>query len=763
MIVKIGYLLIILLLASNDLFAQNLLKGKVTDTSGEPLIGVTVMIHENESGTTTGADGSYQILLPANLSNIDVEFSMVGYRSKLESISLTGGDYVLDIILTESRIEMQEITVTAGFAKEKELLPYSIASLTKKEVSNSGSMNLSQAISKKPGIYSSSYGNGVGKPVIRGLTNTNIILLNNGSKLENFNFSSSHPFLMDEFTADRIEVIKGATSLQYGSDAVGGVVNVVRERPAQPQSIAADFTSHYNTNTNGYTNSLGIKGSGKTFFYGVRGSLKSHKDFTDGNDNIVTNTRFNETNFSANAGVRTDRGIFSINYNYTDPKYGLQNPNQINLFNTRPDLLTSGRENQVWYQKLENHLISSNSSIFLGKSFIEVDLAYQINSRGADGGGFNPQQQQLVTPTLASMQLNTFTYNAKIVIPSDERKLIFGVNGANIRNDADETAPNNPLLDSEINDLGVYGIGDFNLSKNLTLTSGLRYDFRNMKSFPSPTQTTNRFEIDNTYHNLNGSLGITYRFTDSQSLKANIARGFRSPSMPELTQNGIHGQRFESGDPDLSAQRNIQFDVNYHLHTSWVTVDVSPFLNIVNNFIYVIQTNEDAPIGDGKIFQHVQNDATLIGGEAALDIHPVKWLGIHGSYSLVRSEITDDPGGFEYPTFIPQDRMTGEIKLENESLGFMKRPYIEFEVMHFLEQNRTGQNESASPAYTLLNARVGIGVSLGMIDNMDIFIHGNNLANTAYIDHLSVTKRLGLNMMGRNFMFGVRLPLNFKL
>jgi iron complex outermembrane recepter protein len=761
--VKIGYLFVILLIAGNDLFAQNLLKGKVTDTNGEPLVGVSVMIHENESGTSTQADGSYQLALPANLNNIDVEFSMVGYRSKLESVSLTGSNYVLDIILTESRIEMQKITVTAGFAKEKELLPYSIASLSKKEVVSSGSMNLSQVISKTPGVYSSSFGNGVGKPVIRGLTNTNIVLLNNGIKQENFNFSSNHPFLVDEFSADRVEIIKGATSLQYGSDAVGGVVNVVRERPAQPQSIVADFTSHYNTNTNGYLNSLGIKGGGKTFFYGLRGSLKSHEDFTDGNDNTVTNTRFNETNFSANAGARTDRGIFSINYNYTRPKYGLQNPKQINLFNTRPDLLTSGRENQVWFQNLESHLISSNSSIFLGKSFIEVDLAYQMNSRNGIGGGFNPQQQQVVIPTRASMQLNTFTYNAKIVIPGDDRKLIFGVNGANIRNDADETAPNNPLLDSEINDVGVYGIGDFNLSEKLTLTSGLRYDFRNMKSFPSPTQTTNRFEIDNTYHNLNGSLGITYRFADLQSLKANIARGFRSPSMPELTQNGIHSQRFESGNPDLNPQRNMQFDVNYHLHTSWVNLDVSSFFNIVNNFIYLIRTIEDAPIGDGKIFQHVQNDVTLIGGEAALDIHPTRWLGLYGSYSLVRSEITDDPGGFEYPTFIPQDRLTGEIKLENENLGFMKLPYIALEVMHFLEQNRTGQNESASPAYTLLNARVGAGISIGMIDNMDIFIHGNNLADTAYIDHLSVTKRLGLNMMGRNFMFGMRLPLDFTL
>jgi outer membrane cobalamin receptor len=103
----------------------------------------------------------------------------------------------------------------------------------------------------------------------------------------------------------------------------------------------------------------------------------------------------------------------------------------------------------------------------------------------------------------------------------------------------------------------------------------------------------------------------------NQFLKANFARGFRSPNLPELTQNGIHAGRFERGDPDLDAQSNYQIDFTYHLHTAWATFNIAPFYNVVNNYIYVVMTNEDAPIGEGKIFQHVQNDANLLG---------VKWL-----------------------------------------------------------------------------------------------------------------------------------------
>jgi iron complex outermembrane receptor protein len=172
-------------------------------------------------------------------------------------------------------------------------------------------------------------------------------------------------------------------------------------------------------------------------------------------------------------------------------------------------------------------------------------------------------------------------------------------------------------------------------------------------------------------------------------------------------------------------------------------------------------TNEDAPIGNGKIFEHVQNDATLLGGEVALDMHPVNWLGIHGNYSMVRANITDDPEGIEHPTFTPQDRLAGEIKLQKEHFWVLKRPYLSIEIMNFFEQNRTGQNEAVTPAYTLLNAR--IGVSLSVADQeMDIFIVGKNLTNIAYIDHLSVTKQLDLNMMGRNIMFGLQLPFSLK-
>ncbi len=756
--------LILFLFTLTGISAQNIVNGKITDKEGSPLMGVNILLHQNQTGTISNTDGSYQLSLPSNLRTFTLEFTYIGYRTQAKTIDLksnTSSNYTLDIQLEESQLSLQEITITAGFIKQKDEVPYPIETVKRKDIITAGEINFSRAIARTPGVYFTNFGLGGGQPVIRGLTNTNLVTLNNGIKQEVFQFSSNHPFLIDEYTASHVEIIKGPASLQYGSDAVAGVVNVVRERPAKPNSIEGDVLSQYHSNTNGYLNSVGVKGSLDKFFFGLRGSLKSHEDYTDGDDEVVNNTRLNESNLSLNTGYRSDRGLFTLNYNYTDAEYGIQNQPQINLFNNplSSTLLTEDRKNEVWYQDLANHLITSNNTVFFGKNTLDVDLGYQSNTRELIAGGINPQDQ-LVTPHVVSMELNTFTYNTKYKIQTDKNNYILGVNGAIIRNEADETKPNIPMPDADINDIGIYAIGDFQLSENLILTSGLRYDYRNMQSFPIATTNTDRFEIDNTYNSVNGSLGLTYNFSENQFFKANLARGFRSPNIPELTQNGIHGGRFERGDPNLDAQSNYQIDFSYHFHNNWATVNVAPFFNAIDNYIYLVQTNEDAPIGGGKIFQHVQNDANLYGGEIALDIHPVDWLGIHGSYSLIRADITDDNQGIDHPTFTPQDRLTAEVRFQQKELGFFKRPFASLEVQHFFEQTRTGQNEAITSAFTLLNARIGTEINIGK-QNLDLFITGTNLLNETYFDHLSITKPLELNMIGRNIMFGLRLPFSF--
>jgi hypothetical protein len=111
-------------------------------------------------------------------------------------------------------------------------------------------------------------------------------------------------------------------------------------------------------------------------------------------------------------------------------------------------------------------------------------LGYQTNIRELVAGGINPQDQELVPLRLLICSSTPLPTTPNLNIPSGDNNLVLGLNGAIINNEADESKPNVPMPDAKINDIGLYAIGDFKLAENLTLTTGLRYDYRNMKSFP---------------------------------------------------------------------------------------------------------------------------------------------------------------------------------------------------------------------------------------------------------------------------------------
>ena len=127
-----------------------------------------------------------------------------------------------------------------------------------------------------------SKGSGVSKPVIRGLSMNDILVLNNGVRFENYQYSSHHPLGIDEFGIDDVEIIKGPASLLYGSDAIGGVINFIKEKPAAANSIVGDYNMQLFSNTLGMINNLGLKGASKKFFGGLRVGQKTNSDFLQG-------------------------------------------------------------------------------------------------------------------------------------------------------------------------------------------------------------------------------------------------------------------------------------------------------------------------------------------------------------------------------------------------------------------------------------------------------------------------------------------------
>jgi len=464
--------------------------------------------------------------------------------------------------------------------------------------------------------------------------------------------------------------------------------------------------------------------------------LKSHADYRDGNNQYVPNSRFNEYSLKANAGWSNSLGLFRLYYDLNRPKIGMTVGDVI------PLIQENGRKNKYWYQDLTNHLISSRNTLFIRNYKVDVNAAYQMNNRKLQTDDSKPVFE------MVDMDLNTFSYEVKTYFPTKSTsEYILGIQGANKTNRNHE-APNHVLPNADVNDFSIFGLTQSSFFDKLKMQTGLRYDYRHI----STDAEQNKEAVQNSYGNVSASLGATYDFSEKVLLRANVASAYRTPNIAELTENGLHGVRYEQGNADLKSQRSYEADISFHLHTSGFLLDVSGFSNHINHYIFLAPTDET--ITDGfKIYRYTQSDAHLYGGEMAVDVLPVHWLAINANYSMVIGK--QSSGG--YLPFIPQNKLRTEVRFQKQQLAFLHQAFFCVGSLLAAEQNHPALFETSTDGYFLLHA--GVGAEIKWANQMiALSVRGNNLLNRAYVDHLSTLKDLGYDNMGRNISFSIRIP-----
>jgi iron complex outermembrane receptor protein len=736
--------------------AQHSVSGHISDlVSGESLVGVNVYATDLSIGTVSDKDGFYKLSdLPKG--DIILQFSYIGFESVNRRLFLSDASHVVNIEMDPEVIQGQEVVISGNFTSTQHENTLKISTVGVDYINATGHVSLIESITEIPGVSMISKGPGVITPVIRGLSLSNILVLRNGMPIENFQFSEDHPYLIDENGLHQVEIIKGPASLIYGSGAVGGVVNLVPEAVAKQGEITGDITTRYFGNTRGVLTNAGIKGNQDGFVWGIRGGINSSKDYVQGNNEFVSNSRFNRYNVKADLGLIRKKGTFRLFYEHSNNKFGMA---VLPAFEIVKD---NNRKNEAWFQNLTDHMLTSQNKLFIGHVKLDIFLAYQNNNRQLNG---NPDSDEF---NLVNMTLQTFSYRIKANHAFNERlKATFGIQGM-FQDNKNHEAPDHVLPDATINEISAYGIVQYNI-KRLKLEAGLRYSY-NTISVPyqeagghSHEEEVHEdeevfIEYDGKFDNLSASLGSSFIINEENILRLNFASAYRSPNLPELTQYGMHGIRFEQGNPDLNTQQNIEIDLGYHLHTRHTTLDLSAFYNHINDYIYLSPTSDTTDEGQ-KIYRYSQTDARLYGGEATLHIHPhpLDWLHIKSTYSYVIGE--NLAGG--YLPRIPAQQLYFELKVEKEAWKAFRNMYVSGGVNFVFDQNHPSIYETATGAYQLVN--VGLGFDLKMNRQLLNFrIAATNLLNVDYYDHLSALKELGIYNMGRNISVSVKIPFTIK-
>lgn len=748
----IRYLLFtFLILCTYTADAQLAVSGLVTDKDRTPMEGVNIRIDELNIGTVSDSDGSYNFAsLPKG--ELIISYSHIGFKTTYRKVYLSAKPVLQDVVMDILIIEGQEVVISGNFTSTQHDNTVKINTISTKTLFQSPAISIIEAISEVPGVDFISKGPGIGTPVIRGLSLSNILFMNNGVPLQNYQFSANHPYMVDEYGIERIEVIKGPASLIYGSGAVGGIINLIGEPVAKEGTITGDADFRYISNTAGYESNIGLKGNHGGFFWGIRAGGTTNKDYIQGNGEFAPNTRYNRTNFKANTGIITNRSSFKILYQYNNDKLGLAVAPAFLL------VTTNNRKNDVWYQALTNHLLISQNKLFLGNLKLEFDLSYQNNNRQLMGSEYTEAF------TMVDMTLQTISYRLKSTYSINKNaSIIMGVQGM-IQNNNNFEAPDHVLPDADIWDFSIYGLGQYHFGERVMIEAGARFSYQSIyvplqeSSGHGHKKTTvvedDHIEFDGDFNNISFSIGSTIHLSEQALIRINFASSYRNPNIAELTQNGQHGTRYEIGNPNLNTQQNTEVDIGFHLHTLHTSLDISAFYNNVSNYIYLAHTNDTTESGS-KIYMYQQAASYLYGSEIQLHIHPhpIHWLHLKTNYSYVLGK---QKSGEFIPT-IPAQKIKLELRATKATLGSLRNSYIMAGVKFVMPQNNPSEFESSSQGYNIVNA--GIGTELH-IKNQALKFNFivSNLFNTEYIDHLSTLRDLNILDMGRSFNIRLNIP-----
>jgi iron complex outermembrane receptor protein len=609
---------------------------------------------------------------------------------------------------------------------------------------------ISKSISKLPGISIISTGPGISKPSIRGLSYDRVVVYNQGVRLENQQWGDEHGIGVSTSGINSIEVIKGPSYVLYGSDAMGGVLYIEPERYSDDFSV--DYMGLYNSNYNGITNNLGVKGSSGKFSYILRANMMDNQSFSTP-DGEVENTWFKENDIQAGLKYETEKFSSDLRLTMNFSELGLPDMEEGHDDHDEEghdDHDEEGHEDH--YQEISHTTLTWKNSLDLGNDHVlNVTLGRQLNERQEFGGheeeeeGHDDHEEEghddhddheghEEGEAELDMELSTNTLDINLVMPqSDIFNLIIGTN---ILSQENKNFGHEELIpDAEKKDFGLYGLGQITMENGAALI-GVRYDSRSITSEMGSAD----------FSNFNGSFGIKRDFENS-TLRFNLSSGYRAPNLIELFADGVHhgSFRYEKGNSSLVAEKSFQTDINFDIVNEDSTVSFDLFYNDISDYIYISPSRDRM---DGySVYNYMQQDSYLWGGEINYSKNTgFDWLSYNTSLGYIFAESAD---GEALPFIAP---LTFNQVF---NIDFSSNYSLEIDFLAKAKQGRVAMFEEETDGYSVLNLS-GNWMTSFLENDLNIFWSVNNVFDTEYYDHLSRFKTAGIEEMGRNISVGLK-------
>ena len=652
--------------------------------------------------------------------------------------------------------ELDEIILSLPFSQSLGKSVIKVDKINMDDINPIIKQYISKSISKLPGVSVITTGPGIAKPSIRGLSFNRVLVYNQGIRLENQQWGEEHGIGITSSGIESVEVIKGPLYVLYGSDAMGGVIYAEPEKFKSMDGLNIDYTGIYNSNYNGITNNLGINGKSGNFSFNLRAEMIDNDNFSTP-DGEVENTWFEQNEIKAGIQYSSDKFTSELRFSRLDSDLGIPHMDEDHDEHGDEDHDEHGDEDhdehmdeESLYQELKHTTITWKNTFDLGNNhLLNVTLGQQFNERkefgehgdedhdehGDEDHDEHGDEDHEEGEAELDMELLTNTLDISLTLPqSEDFNLILGTS---ILSQTNKNFGHEILIpDAEMNDFGLYALGEISLGNSADTTIGLRYDNRSISSGSSSSD----------FSNFNGALGFKKEFTTS-TLRFNLSSGFRSPNLVELFSDGSHHSTFmyKKGNPNLLAENSFQTDLSFQVYDEDSALSFDLFLNDIRDYIYLQPTNTFI---DGlQLHNFLQQDATLYGGEIHLNKNTsFDWLSYYTSLEYVFGETQD---GMALPYISP---FTFNQVF---NISFSSNYSFEIDFVAKAQQNRTAMYEESTDGYSLLNLS-GTWMTSFLGNDLNIFWSIDNVFDKEYYNHLSRLKTAGIEEMGRNISVGLK-------
>ena len=767
--------------------------GQVLSETGAPLPGAEIMVRNLQLGVVADDKGFF-VLEKLCDDRYTIEVRYLGYRTLRAEIPVNAPKaQILNMEVETKKLEEIVVEEKPQYVEQTQ----NFSSVNEKQLSELAGKTLGESLKEIPGVNTIQAGPGIFKPVIHGVHSQRILILNHGIRQEGQQWGAEHAPEIDPFIASNVVVIKDASAIKYGTDALGGVIVVNPPPLPQTPGLGGSVVTVFQSNGRSGTISGMLEGGIKKlegWGWRLQGTAKRAGDFHAA-DYSLTNTGIKELDFSVAAGFHKDDIGAEIFFSHFQTELGILRGAAIGNLD---DLVTAmereppqGTTNFSYAigeprQEVSHNLVKLNSHWKRKSGEWRLQYGFQANSRKEFDlriGGLSK------TPAL-DLQLGTHTLELEWeVSDAAGRTFCFGFNGMAQDN---RNVPGTQRIPFIPNYTSISG-GPFAVAKvefkRWVADFGVRYDFRNYAVAGRDFKNT-LYNADLNFHNVSASAGFAHSLNQHHTIKLNLSSAWRPPHVAELYSLGTHqsAAAIEYGlllNPSSNEVMNIK-DVPFKLEQALKAVathqftgnrfqlETTIYANFIFNYIYLRPVGITQNVrGTYPYFRYTQTDALFVGVDLSGDWQATDRIKVNAKASILRAS---DHRNHDYLVFIPSNRFELGLRYETGKQHFYVEPRIKYvarqiraprvvTVREIKESAEAGQDPfagnssnfdfmAAPDGYGLVSIATGVSLST-KYGRYEFRLAVENALNASYREYTN-RFRYYADDLGRNFMISAK-------